>query len=72
MEKGNHVSEEQETLETVKAEIARLPKMDVMRVLNLSDEIKAVMRKDLRFGLIALALVGAEIAAQPLEEEVHV
>jgi hypothetical protein len=59
------MTREQETLEAVRMELAKFPRQHVEDIGRIADAIRELVRRYPGHAQMALALVGAEIAAEP-------
>lgn len=58
------MTEEQQTLEAIKAEIRKLSSANELEVLKIADAFRQAIKSTDGLGMLAFALVGAEMAAR--------
>lgn len=62
------MTEEQVVLESIKAEIRALSKEDQISIMSTYEELKSIILTSGSLGFMALALIGATIAAEASNE----
>jgi len=58
------MTEQQQTLRFIKREISSLPPKAQAEVLQIAEQIRELMASKAPYGVMAVALVGAELAAE--------